>query len=408
MPVFLAIVPLTTVVFGFGFVAAVFATVMALAAWIGARVGPWGRVLAYPLALTAIDVLAFRGAPDLASRSLAYTQVGFLPVVQTAAVLGPAGITFLLALLPSALAEWLARRQTRGNRILAWVVAVEATAIGLGYARMVAMPTEPTVRVGLAASDPDLRFFRSDQRDEVIPVVESYARRVRALAVQGATVVVLPEKMVSIAPSYSEEAARILAAAARDSRARVVAGINLVGIPAPRNVAWVFAPDGQLELEYAKRLLVPRYEDGYASGTEPGFVNGESGTIGIAVCRDLFLARPFLAYGRARARILLVPGWDFTVDAPLATREPVLRAVEGGYPVVRAAQEGILFVVDAAGRVLLRRPSWEARETTAVIDVPLGGGGTLYAQLGDAFGAMAGISLVSLLVLAWRRRAPSD
>jgi apolipoprotein N-acyltransferase len=240
-----------------------------------------------------------------------------------------------------------------------------------------------------------------------MPVVEAYARRVRALAAQGATVVVLPEKMVGVAPSFSREASATLARAARDGRARVVAGINLTGGPTLRNAAWVFAPDGQFELQYFKRLLVPRYEDGYAAGTEPGLVDGESGKIGVAVCRDLFLARPFLAYGRARARILLVPAWDFTVDAEVQARVPVLRAVEGGYPIVRAAQEGILLVIDAAGRVLLHRPSWEARETTAVVDVPLGSGGTTYTNVGDAFGGIVGVALLSLIALAWRGRARS-
>src|SRR5262249_33432216 len=171
--------------------------------------------------------------------------------------------------------------------------------------------------IGVAASDPDIRFFRTDERDEAIPVVEAYARRVRALADRGATIVVLPEKMVGIAPSYRDEALAILGGAARDSRVRVVAGMNLTGIPTPRNVAWVFGPDGTLEREYDKRLLVPGYEDAYAPGVESGIVVDESGTFGVAVCRDLFLAWPFRPYAAAHVRILLAPAWDFTSDAAL-------------------------------------------------------------------------------------------
>jgi apolipoprotein N-acyltransferase len=90
----------------------------------------------------------------------------------------------------------------------------------------------------------------------------------------------------------------------------------------------------------------------------------------------------------------------------------VLRAIEGGYPVVRAAQEGLLVVTDAFGRTLLRLPSWTDRETLAVVDVPLGRGGTPYSVHGDWFGLLDGLALVLLVVPALleqaRRNAPKS
>jgi apolipoprotein N-acyltransferase len=227
---------------------------------------------------------------------------------------------------------------------------------------------------------------------------------VRELGARGAEVVVLPEKMIGIAPSYRGEAQAVLAAAARETRVRLVAGANLTGDPVPRNVAWVFGPDGALELEYEKRLLVPGYEDAYHPGAEPGFLRTDGYLLGIAICRDLLLPSLFRAHAVAGARILLVPSWDFTTDAAIQARVPVLRAVEGGYPVVRAAQEGLLVAVDAAGRVLLRRPSWAERETLAVVEVPLGDGGTPYSRLGDGFGTLAGLALLALIGLRFAGR----
>jgi apolipoprotein N-acyltransferase len=387
--------------------AAGFGTALAATAWIVPRVGLWPGLFAFPLAVTAVDAFFLYFMLDVAMLSLAYSQAPFPPALQVAALTGPLGIVFLLALFASAVATALAaRRRRRGALVaLASVVALEGLVLGLGYLRMtVHLPAAAgqIVRIGVAASDPDLRFFRTEKREEAMPVVEAYARRVRELAARGAELVVLPEKMVSVAPSYRDDAQATLAAAARDAHVRLVAGINLIGIPVRRNVAWVFAPDGRLELEYEKRLLVPRWEDGYHAGSEPGFVPTEAGLVGVAVCRDVFAPRLMRGYAGAGARILLVPAWDFTTDAAIQARIPVLRAVEGGYPVVRVAQEGMLVVADAAGRVLLSRPSWEERETLAVVDVPLGAGRTPYARFGDVFAALDVFALAILLLVAWR------
>jgi apolipoprotein N-acyltransferase len=261
----------------------------------------------------------------------------------------------------------------------------------------------PSVRIGMAASDPDIRFFRTESREEGLAVVRAYARRIGELAARGAQLVVLPEKMVGLAPSYRGEAETILAEAARASGVRLIAGLNLTGTAPRRNVAWVFGPDGRRVLEYDKRLLVPMFEDDYEPGPAPGLVPTRDGMFGVAICRDLLVPRLFHAYGQAGTRLLAAPAWDFTTDAAIQARVPVLRAVEGGYPIVRAAQEGLLFAADAAGRALISQPSWEERETLAVVDVPLGFGRTPYALHGDWFAGLDAVVLAALIVLARHR-----
>jgi apolipoprotein N-acyltransferase len=384
-----------------------FGATLAVATWIGARGGVAQRVLTFPVTLAAAAALLTRLSPDTAQWSPLYTQTGFLPIVQVAALAGPWAIVFLIGLLPSALAAVVSQPRRGAIAALACVVAVEATAVTFGYTRLRRVPPAgtPSVRVGMAASDPDIRFFRTESREEGLAVVRAYARRVGELADRGAQLVVLPEKMVGLAPSYRGEAETILADAARASGVRLVAGLNLTGDTPRRNIAWVFGPDGRRVLEYDKRLLVPMFEDGYAPGAAPGLVPTRDGMLGVAICRDLLLPSLLRAYGRAGTRVLVAPSWDFTTDAAIQARVPVLRAVEGGYPIVRAAQEGLLVAVDAAGRPLLRRPSWEERETLAVVDVPLGSGRTPYALHGDWFLALDTLALAALVVLARRVRA---
>jgi apolipoprotein N-acyltransferase len=58
-------------------------------------------------------------------------------------------------------------------------------------------------------------------------------------------------------------------------------------------------------------------------------------------------------------RLVLVPGWDSGRDAWEHSRVAVLRGVEGGYSIVRAARDGFLTISDSYGRVLEQQRSSE-------------------------------------------------
>src|SRR5882672_574157 len=69
------------------------------------RRGAYGfAVVAFPAVRVAFEYVLAISGPHGTFGSLAYTQVEFLPVLQLASVTGPWGITFLVLLLPAALA----------------------------------------------------------------------------------------------------------------------------------------------------------------------------------------------------------------------------------------------------------------------------------------------------------------
>jgi len=108
--------------------------------------------------------------------------------------------------------------------------------------------------------------------------------------------------------------------------------------------------------------------------------------------------------------LMLVPAWDFNTDGWLHARMAVLRGVEGGYAIVRAAANGLVTVSDSRGRMLGLRPSGRTTYESVVVDVPRGPGATLYVRIGDVFAWIAG--LVGLALFAWsisrRPVVPSD
>jgi apolipoprotein N-acyltransferase len=107
---------------------------------------------------------------------------------------------------------------------------------------------------------------------------------------------------------------------------------------------------------------------------------------------------------------MIVPAWDFDVDAWFHSRMAVLRGVENGYSIIRSARNGVLTVSDGYGRVTSQAPS--GPQTAYNVTAPATGlGATLYSRTGDVFGwtmlALAGV-LIGWTIWARRRAGQGD
>jgi apolipoprotein N-acyltransferase len=353
--------------------------------------------LAFPIFWTAWEQLVV--APVGAGAELGFTQASNLPVVQLASLTGVVGVSFVVGFAPALVATILALR-ARG-RAWRWPaagggIALAATFV-FGILRLAGSPGAPAVRIGVAANDEHIERVRSERAAESLDTVAAYARRADALAKRGAKVVVLPEKLVGVTPAFASSVEDRLGAAARDDGIWLVAGLNRIGQTPPRNVAVVYAPDGSRALEYDKIHLVRGYEDAYVPGTTVGILAGAPGPWAVAVCRDLIVGELARRLGTAGIGLVLDPAWDFVADGPAMSRVARLRAIEGGFALVRAAKQGVPTVSDGYGRALLAKPS--AGDVVEVVDVVPGPGGTPYARTGDWFG-YACVAAAALLLIA--------
>ncbi|HEV3456919.1 MAG TPA: nitrilase-related carbon-nitrogen hydrolase [Thermoanaerobaculia bacterium] len=386
----------------------------AAAAWLSGALA----ALAFPAAWTAYAYLLSVTSPHGTAGDLAYSQVDFLPVLQLASLTGLWGIDFVVALLPAGLAAawYLRRARPAGSAGAAAAAALTVTlvlvaaALVFGWLRL-ARPAPAArpgasagVRVGLAATDATVRYFRTERAEEALPVVQAYARRIGALADRGARVVVLPEKFVGVAPAYASQAIAILAAAARDHHVFVVAGLNRVGERPPRNVALVLGPDGTQLVEYDKAHPLPAFESSYRVGRTPALLSLPAGTAGVAICKDMDFPGWLRRYSAAgRPGLLLVPAWDFVRDGRWHARMAVVRGVESGFTLARAAQNGLVTASDDRGRILAEAGS--DPEAMVVADLPLGPGQTFYSRHGDWAGIVSLLLVGAALAAAFARRS---
>jgi len=318
-----------------------------------------------------------------------------LPVIQIAALAGTPGIVFIVTLFGSLAAVAWHRRTDIDKSWLAYGLpsALIIAVFAYGFVRLANGAAGSPIPVGLLAGD------RAGDS-----VWAAYAAAVPGLVNEGAKVVVLPEKIAPLDRAAADRVRAGLGRVASDNAVYLLAGVTLLEIDHKENRAWLFAPTGQLIADYAKHHLIPGLEASFTSGRE--FVVRAVGTnqFGIAICKDM----DFATFGRRYALLgvdaLLVPAWDFDLDAWLHARMAVLRGVESGFAIVRSARQGLLTVSDRYGRIVAVTASGSAPVASLTVHAGFGSGRpTVYARLGDVFGWFCVISSAAAALASLRR-----
>ena len=364
----------------------------------------WSAIVAFAATRVAAEYLINITSPHGTAGNLAYSQLGFLPFLQVASVTGPWAMTLLVLGFSAALATaWQVRGSRRQVlRILGPALGALGLVVGFGAVRL-AQPAGPTVKVGLVASDPPISPDVADEGAATATLFQAYAGTAAGLAARGAQVIVLPEKLgVAVGPGTAAVDAEFQALAER-TRAMIVVGLIRVGPPVKYNEARIYAP-GAPVTTYHKQHMLPPYERGLEPGTTLALIAQRLGAWGVEICKDLDFTQPSRDYGQAGTGLLLVPAWDFNLDRTSHGHMAVMRGVESGFAIVRAAKQGYLTVSDNRGRIVAETTSDAAPFATLLADVPVTHTTTLYLRLGDWFAWLTllalGATVVQLVRLA--------
>ncbi|NRR28791.1 carbon-nitrogen hydrolase family protein [Oxalobacteraceae bacterium] len=383
------------------------------------RYGSWWTVFAYPLFHTGVDTLMLALLPDGNWGSLAYTQADFLPALQVSTVFGLSGLLFLLSLPASALALALSYRGRMPQAGRAYAATTLIVVAGLGYGALrlqlgapaaaepsngalpITSPASPATTFGLVAID-DL-IFPAMPAAQAEAIWRQYSDHAAALAARGAQVIVLPEKIAVLAPAQADRLRRVFGALAARLKVWIALGVGLENGGTLQNRAWLFAPDGTQVQNYQKHHLAPP-ERHYQAGSDYALQGIAGHSYGLAICKDMHFGELGREYGERGASVMLVPAWDFRLDAAMTAGMTVMRGVENGYMVVRSAREGLLTVSDAYGRVLASASSASMPGTTllakANVAAPVA---TLYTRIGDGFGWLC-VAVSAALTVSGRQK----
>jgi apolipoprotein N-acyltransferase len=363
--------------------------------------GPLPAMLAFAALWTAFDFLASFSPEAGSVATPAAAEVGAPILIQSVSLFGFTVVTFLLGVTSAGIALSLRTRKPAPMLVAAALFALNA---GYGWWR-ISEPPSGAIHVALIASDSAVGNIRADDRSAAFKAIDAYSGEIAK--VRQADLVVLPENMARLAPSWRDAAKQKLATAIAGTRTTLVAGFNTPIANTQHNVALAFPRGSDRSVTYVKRRLVPGLETAvYAPGSGPGIL---ADWTALEICKDMdFQAMIRTDAAATRPVLFAVPAWDFDKDDWSHARVAVLRSVENGVPMARSARDGLLTLNDRYGRVIAMRKTGNNFVTvTGELPVNGRGGNTLYDRIGDVFGWLCLLVSATLVTLSVTRRGPA-
>ena len=394
----------------FSIAALIFALAVLLFRALVRRGAPWSALLAFPATWVCYEYLRNLITPHGTAGCLAYSQLNFLLFLELASITGPWGMTFVLLLFPAALAISIHLRNTapkQARRILGATLSLIILVLAFGALRL-AQPRPPQqVKVGLISSDQPVNANVTAEGADTERLFRNYAVEAQQLAARGARIIVLPEKLGVVLDSENKAADSIFQSLADRTKVTIVVGEVHVSAPVKYNQARVYTP-GSPVLTYDKHHMLPPFESSLKPGTTLTLLPKTSETWGVSICKDMDFTPLSRQYGQAAAGLMLVPAWDFNLDRWWHGHIAVMRGVEDGFSIVRAAKDGYLTVSDDRGRILAETRSDSAPFATLLAEVPVVHNATLYLLLGDWFAWVALATLAFALIRLYKLRSMPD
>ncbi|MCR5041338.1 MAG: hypothetical protein K6C36_04465 [Clostridia bacterium] len=364
---------------------------------------------------TFVSVEALRALTPIGSLgAMAYTQSGFLPLMQVTSLIGSFGLSFLIYWF-GAVAVTAAEKRPRWKPAAGVCLALLAASVCFGCIRCAAFPvsSENTLRVASVVG-PYYEKYKDGTYAE-IPSGESlryFLSEAQRAAEVGAKITCWNEEAFAL--DDTEEPLLMDAAVtfAKENGMILIVGYETADTDGSENGESVnksilVLPDGSVT-EYIKTNLIPLVEiPGYVkgSGAVPT-VATDAGVIANVICfDDTFIG--FIREKTGSADVLFVPSWDWRGVKRAHTDLSAFRAVENGYAVVKPSYDGVSAAIDRQGRVIARFDTADVGfDAVQLADVPVKGVPTVYAKIGGAIDLvflLSGFILAALGVAVLRR-----
>jgi len=391
---------------------------------------PVTRVLGTAVLWCGVEWARGLGAYGFTWGWLGYSQSPALALLPLARYLGTLGLSFSIVLVNTSLAEIVSAIFRRGSvgaavgRAVLGGSLAAALVGGAGLVRPSGPPPEATVvRAAVVQGNEHGPLTVTDVNRPLSPeererTLHAYESLTAEAARRRPVLVVWPESVLPAVPEDDPAVAARVGAAARENNVWLLAGGP--GSDAAgqiTNSAYLYSPIGLQVARYDKVQLVPfgeyvprrarlpflnRYnvrEFDFVAGAVPRVLQAGTVALGPSICFESTF--PTLGWDLTRrgAQVLVVitnDAWFGKTAAAAQHRQiAVLRAVENGRWVLRAASTGISSIIAPEGRIVSQAGLYQPAILTA--DVQLISRPAPSVRLGPAFGwTMAGLSLVIL------------
>jgi len=371
------------------------------------RAGEGAGLVAYVTGTVVFDWLGY-GVSELGAwMATANSQVEALAFLQLASVAGLAGLGALMAWTAGTIAMLIDLGQLRtrvGNSIALAAVLV----VGLLWGTLRLDQPLPGASVSVAAVTTNVGPGKRGMPDAATLTANTdalFARTHRAAA-RGARLVVWNEIATLIDPDQEGALTTRAQQTARELGIDLVLAYGVLATKDPvlfDNKYLFISEGGEILDTYQKHHPVPGEPS--IRGTGPlRVLERPYGRVGGAICYDYDFPAMAREHARGGADLVVVPSSDWRGIDPVHTFMARVRAIEGGFALLRSVRWAPSGVFDAHGRPRGFMPATDDNDGVLVAQVPLAQRPTLAARIGDAPIAVAFVGLLGSFGLTQRRR----
>jgi apolipoprotein N-acyltransferase len=390
------------------------------------------------VALEYVRSFLFTGFPW---ELIAYSQYKALHIIQVSDILGPYGVSFLLAMSNAAFfigflyvtgTKWHEKKFSIRHVAISLLVSIFVFAGFWYYGKSRIEKTDSAVSdsAGITISVIQGNISQSEKWDSAFQysTIKKYLNLSRSVAVDKPDLVVWPETAAPFYFLYDKE----LTKKVQNGVAETGAGF-LIGSPSFirdgeniefYNSAYMLGPEGKITGKYDKVHLVPFGEyvplkrwlpflgkmveqvGDFSSGRKGSTVGLNGYSIGVLICYELifpYLSRAEVINGAGLLVNMTNDAWYGRTSAPHQHFSmAVFRAVENRRALVRAANTGISGFIDPAGRIIGSTPLFEDAVMTK--KVPVLKELTFYTRFGDIFALACLAAAISAFLVKSRKK----
>jgi apolipoprotein N-acyltransferase len=368
---------------------------------------------------------------------LGYSQYRNLPVIQTVSVTGIYGVSFLVALINASLSQALIFRR----RLLTYIgppAFLLVLALTLGYIRLAeldaASNTSSRIQVGIVQGNiPQGEKWKEgrSQRstDKYLDLTRQLVQKEGSAALD---LIIYPETALPFPlnhPAYDSYRQRIISLVQEIEVPLLVGALKRTSDNQTLNRAFLFDVDGQVVGSYDKVHLVPfgeylplpwlfQYMQGLTAQSG-AFAEGSGFSslplhlrddrvlpFGVFICFESVFPQITRALVQEGAQFIVNTtndAWFGRTAAPYQHLSmAIVRAVETGRPLLRAANTGISAVVEPSGQIVQTTRLFDTRVLSASISPSTEL--TLYVRYGDFFVGICGLVLVGCALITLKRQ----
>lgn len=370
-----------------------------------------------PFAWVIAELVIASGTLAFPWGTVALSQTGFLPAVQTAGLFGGYFVTLVTVGGCSLIGYAIADKGKKSYALCGAAVLLLNIALGTV---IYFVPAQSDGVLTVAAVQGDVRMEEKWQSGKLLEITERYESLVIEAADMGAELVVMPESAIPTVYKQNNTLGLLYKDIAEQKNISIVAGVLLEGSKS-NGVVSVNA-DGSVGGLYNKRHPVPfgeyiPYSDvvekvlpflknmsfsgkPLEAGEKAEVLECDGVTVGTLVCFDSIFPSLALDEIREGAEIMTVVTNDswFKVSPGVTQhyRHAKLRAVECGRYYIQAANTGVSAIIDEKGNVVSRG----GIQTTECItgEAKIFSHRTLYSLTGDIVPYVAALAVVSALI----------